>query len=176
MTQLLQQLTQPILSRTGWVSLLIGLLIPFVVSGAAVGNYRDASCTTGGVYYGAAPMLAACEPVGPFLETLGWALTVITVVALSLSMLCAVVALHRAFARRASDPRGPAVALASVVMVSGITVMFVVALRPDANYGSGSWIAFSSVFGLSAYAVAGAAYIIAIAVSDNVKKARVRKN
>ena len=176
MTRLSHQLTQPILSRTGWVSLLIGLLIPFVVSGAAVGNYRDASCTTGGVYYGAAPVLAACEPVGPFRKTLGWALTAITVVALILSILSAVVALYRAFAKRVPDAWGPAVALASVVAVCGVTVTSVVALGPDASYGSGSWIAFSSVFGLSAYAVVGAVYIVAIAVSDNVKKVRVRKD
>ena len=142
------------LTTAGWISLLIGLLCPFVVSVSAMVWLWRWRCTDD-ILWGSAPLLISCgEPSGWGLVA-GWTGTIVTF----LSLVGATgVAVYLLLTRRTGAAPGPqrrsvrCYAITICAVIAGVSVVLVA--NPDQTWGTSSWIYFGSSACLGIYAAA----------------------
>lgn len=152
----LDRLIHPVLVRTGWISLFIGLLVPFGISANALVELRDVRCTSD-LMWTVVPLLFTCGPRGPGDLFVGWLATVVTVGSLVVATVCSGVAALRAVmlpARSRGSARRSGIFLASVSLAVAVAVTAVVLSGPDAVWGTNAWVLFASGAGLLVYGVA----------------------
>lgn len=141
------------LAQLGWVSLLVSLTVPFLMSLYASYAFRTMSGSCDEEWrWGFAPLIATCGAPSPLAAILGWSATAITATAFALSVYCCAAALVSARSLPAKQRRDSVVAGLSL----GIVVVTVVAIAfSDAALlnGSGLWIWFAATTGLLIAAV-----------------------
>lgn len=149
--------TRPTILVVGWVSLFMGLSVPFAVSVAAVRLFWNLPCLEG-VQWSFAPLVVACEPVGALRSGLGWSATIVCVTALTIATVIAVVSILRWV--RTSSKRDAMPSLLFTTTVGGVAAItgVVIAINPDAaTHSRGAWITLSS------FAAFGSATVLAVA-------------
>jgi hypothetical protein len=150
------RLIHPALIRTGWISLLVGLSLPFAVSVSAIAFFRDMRCTTD-VVWTYAPLLLGCEPIATADIVAGWIATGVIVCTLTFALALAVIILITAVARPKADGRFSALWFATTVLAVFAASCLVLAIDPDRHWGTNSWVFFSSCTALTT--CAGAALV-----------------
>lgn len=139
----------------GWVSLLVGVLVPSVASVEATRLFWSRPCA-GTIRWTAAPLLIGCEPLSPARLTLGWIATIVYMTALIVAAVvtvCAAVTFSRARDKR----QAVSFVLFSVATVTvAAAVALVVLSDPDRRSNAlGAWIVGASFVGLATYVGAG---------------------
>ncbi len=144
-----RRLIQLVLIRTGWISLFLGLGIPFSVSLYAIYQLRDPRCTTE-LAWTAAPLLYTCGPRTPEELFIGWTGTVVSIALLVLAAVVgATVMVNGASLPPRSGPRRAGFFLATTTLVVLLAMAAVLAGDPDGRWSAvNAWVFFVSGTGL----------------------------
>ena len=142
MTRVMESPRRLLTLSTGWVALVLSVLVPLTVSLLSWMQTRDLHCTND-FSYTFAPLLVTCGGRGPAILIFGWVLTVITVGGLALAVVLAiVVAVTTARKPRHADRAGSWVFVATVAAVLA-AVLGILATDPDRG-GVNAWILYTS--------------------------------
>lgn len=148
----------------GWITLLVGLLIPVGFSVAAVAYFRNLTCTTS-LTWTFAPLILGCGPLNSLELMVGWMWTLTCLGALAVAV-CA--AAMRQWRSRTEDKQARVGAwwMSLTTLGVGIAFVCVVGTNPDAVWGTNSWIFFGFSASLVVYVLAGLARLIFLMASD----------
>ncbi len=139
---------------TVWVSLLLGLLVPFWVSLNAATHTRDMRCTDE-FSWTFAPLLYSCGQPPPVALVAAWIGTFVSVGGLCLAAVASVIALacSRSATPSAQEHWNSRYAAITTALV-WIAVLAVISTQPDQSWGTSAWVFLASAAGLIVYVLA----------------------
>ncbi len=142
----------PAMLVVGWLALVVGLVTPFAASRVGVFVARNPSCD--GVAWHALPILVvSCDQPRQIDWVLGSLSTGISLVSLALAGALATQAAWVLSRESRSAERTNGLHLTMTALGVTVVVSAVLITNPDAHWGVGSWVFFSSGAGIVAYLI-----------------------